>query len=94
MTIILLRIWPALIPLLLYLLWYDMQRRKAVREGQQPRRFKEGPVAITVIASLILAVAGLFWYGSALQSRNNVAYEPARIIDGQIVRGALTDKQK
>lgn len=83
------RFWPVLIPILAYLLWHEVRRRKARKAGETPARIHEGPWLLTLGASLVIAVACVFGFALTTDSRTDVSYEPAHIIDGQVVKGHL-----
>ena len=88
LRLLLLRFWPALIPLALYLIWHELRKRKSRRMGQEPARMVEGPWLWAVSAALMIAVGMMLFYGFTAERRTDVAYEPPQVNEqGDIVRG-------
>lgn len=92
MTAILIRFWPVLIPLVIYIIWHDSQRRKALKAGETPKRMKEGPWQLMLLSTVVLAVGCMVWFLLTTESHTNMAYQPAQIIDGKLVHGTMTEK--
>lgn len=64
MTFLLLRFWPALLPMLVYWLWLKRIGRKATIEGKPTLQFRDGPWYWAVIASLLTAMGCFIFLGS------------------------------
>jgi hypothetical protein len=86
------RLWPALIPLLLYVLWHVWRARKYREQGLEAPKLKDGPWMATLLIMLGLAALCLIVLGVLAPKRNHVAYEPARIENGKIVKGHLDEQ--
>jgi len=56
MALFLFRFFPVLLPLIFYLAWLAVARRKARKAGQSLPRFRDGNVYWLVMASLGMAV--------------------------------------
>lgn len=84
MGLFLFRFWPALIPFLLYVLWFIVVRHKAVMAGKEPPRFRDGPMYWMVIATLL--VAGLCFVALGMsQSGVKGKYIPAHMENGKLI---------
>lgn len=86
MRLILLKAWPALIPIILYVLWLGYRRRKARQNGEALPGFFSGPWALTFAASLALLATSLIFYGLQQPSDSGTSYRPAELIDGQLIK--------
>lgn len=83
-------IWPAAIPIALFLLWYAWQYRRAKKEPQKAMpTFKQSPWFITLIATIIIAIVSLF---AIVLSEEGVKgeYKPATFEDGTLNDGKIT----
>lgn len=89
---ILLLIWPAAIPLVLFLLWYAWAHRRAKKQPDAVAPiFKESPWKITLMSSVAIAIACLF---VIVLSEEGVKgdYVPAVISEGTLQDGRITPK--
>jgi hypothetical protein len=87
LRLLLIRLWPALIPIALYLLWVFVLRKEKVRH-----KLTEGPLFWTLVTSVLLAVGMLFWYGINEQGNWSGTYVPPQgggagreLVPGQVV---------
>ncbi len=81
------RFWPVLLPIILYLVWHELRKKKAKKQGQPPAEIHEGPWLAALLASLVIAIGCVLWFALTTESHNNVSYHPAYIEDGKIIRG-------
>lgn len=89
LKLLVVRFWPVLLPILIYLLWLVLARRKAHKKGDPLPTFFDGPWIWTVVATLALAIGGFVFLG-ALSTKDNSTegrYVPAKVIDGKIIPG-------
>ena len=86
---LLFRAWPALIPVILYLLWIAYRRRKAKQNGHAPVRWRDGPWIAALAASV--AILALCFLTLGMQSKPNAGrdYQPMEYIDGELKPGSL-----
>lgn len=92
LTAILARFWPVLIPIVVYLIWHDSQRRKALKTGDVPRKLNEGPWLLSLGATVLIAIGCIAWFGVSTPSNTNVGYSPAHMVDGKLVKGKMIEK--
>ena len=59
----LMRFWPALLPIILYTIWWFLICRNARKTGTKLPRFSDGPLYSVVVASLLLGVACFVYMG-------------------------------
>lgn len=90
---LLLRLWPALIPLILYALWYVYKRHHAKKTGETIH-LTDGPWMVTLFSALVLAALSFIILGMSRTLHDEpLYYHPAQVIDGKIVDGRI-DSQK
>ncbi|MCH2546962.1 MAG: hypothetical protein MK052_05080 [Alphaproteobacteria bacterium] len=86
LKLLVVRFWPVFIPVLLYLLWLYLARRKADKNGEKKPTFFEGPWLWTLVATLALAVGAFMILGAVSNDGNTSGkYVPARVVDGEII---------
>lgn len=83
---IIFRLWPALIPLLIYWLWYRVAVRRALKAGLPKPRFRDGPLFWAILASLAVAAACFLWLGAQLESHKG-DYVPPHMENGRVTPG-------
>lgn len=88
MGLFLLRFWPVLIPLLIYIVWMFSVRRRAKKMGEKPPHFRDGPLFWVVVSSLLIAVVMFVWIGLS-HPQNRGDYVPPHMENGRIVPGAI-----
>lgn len=86
MSLFLLRFWPVLLPLLVYLWWLQVVRRKAIKAGLPPLAFRDGPWFWVVVASLVVGVTLLMVMGLS-NKRLTGNYIPPYVNNGKIIEG-------
>jgi hypothetical protein len=86
--LLLLRLWPALLPLLVYWIWLRHIGRKATINGKPALRFRDGPWYWAVLASLLIAVVSFAILGLT-QPAEKGAYTPPHMENGNIVPGQV-----
>ncbi|HLI13039.1 MAG TPA: DUF6111 family protein [Alphaproteobacteria bacterium] len=78
---------PLILPTVAYALWLHWRRRRAAIIGARMPAWQEGrwfwPIIAGVALTAVVFVAAALWGGYAPDTR----YEPARVINGQIVPG-------
>ncbi len=85
---ILIKFWPAFIPIALYLLWYANQKRK-VRHTDIIVTITDGPWFITIIATMMLIIASFLWAGLVDSKTGPAEYYPAILHNGEIIEGEI-----
>lgn len=89
MISMLIKFWPALIPVTLYVIWMIWRRRKAVRLGAVPPSWFDGNGLWVACASLITMVACFVWLALHSPINTDPHYQPARFKDGKLIDGTL-----
>lgn len=86
---LLIRLWPVLIPLALFFLWYAYKRWRFRTTGERVY-LADGPWKITVIAMLVFGVFG--FVGIRLLEGNSgpATYEPPHMVNGEVVQGEIS----
>jgi len=87
--ILLTRVLPFLLPLLAYLAWWYLARRKALAQGSAKPGIQEGPWALAIATALMLAVLGLIVFGAMRGEEPGGVYVPPAYKDGRIVPGHI-----
>lgn len=85
MLIFLLRIWPAFIPIMLYLVWHAYRRRKAIKTGEPKPALLSGPWQLTLLAALLMYGASLFYIALSAPKSGAVSYQPKKFKDGKLI---------
>ncbi len=77
MALFLFRFYPVLLPLLLYWVWLFIVRRRARKKGEPLPRFRDGPLFLLIISSLVVAILCFLVLGfSVIGKESNVSYTP------------------
>lgn len=88
LKILVVRFWPVLLPILVYLAWLSYARRKAGHAETPKPGFFDGPWHWAVGAALLMAVGSMVLLGLAVEEQTTEGrYVPARVVDGEIVPG-------
>lgn len=76
--------WPALIPLILYTLWYLWAKRR-IEEGQNPLKWTDGPLiyAVMLTMGIVLLCFGFLIYANTAKTGEH--YVPAHIENDKLV---------
>jgi hypothetical protein len=85
---IIFRLWPAFLPLLVYIIWHRLKVRQAKKDGLPPPHFRDGPIYWVVLACLGLAAASFIFFGAEMEERKGV-YVPPMMRDGKLVPGHI-----
>ncbi len=81
MALFLFRFYPVLLPLLLYLIWYYILRGRALKKGEVPPRFRDGPIFGLLMVSLSIAVLCFLMLGFSIASVDSKGgYEPTHML--------------
>jgi len=88
MGLFILRFWPVLIPLLVYVIWMISVRNRAKKIGATLPRFRDGPWFWAVVASLLVAVVMFLWIGLN-HPENRGDYVPPHMENGKLVPGKI-----
>lgn len=89
MVLFLLRVWPAFIPIILYLVWHAYRKRKAIKAGDPKPALLSGPWQLTLLAALLLYGASLFYLALSAPKSGAVSYQPKQFKDGKLIREEL-----
>jgi hypothetical protein len=92
MGLFLLRFWPVLIPLLIYLFWLTHVGWKAKKAGNTPPHFRDGPWYWVVLASLLIGIGCLVVLGASAEGTKG-PYVPPHMKDGQLIPGQVGSGQ-
>lgn len=86
---ILLLVVPLLVPVTLYMLWFDQATRRARAAGREPPGLGDVPWITLAIAGAVLAgiSLGAWRYGGGAPA--NLRYQPPKFIDGAVVPGGV-----
>lgn len=87
--IIMFRLWPAFIPLIVYVLWMLYRRRKAKRDDSIPPAFRDGPWVWAVGASLLIAMLCFISLGLSTPHNSGTSYQPTQLKDGKLIKGGF-----
>lgn len=88
MGLFLLRLWPVLIPLFVYLVWMRRVRNKARAAGGPIPHFGQGPWFWALVASLTIGILLFLSFGLS-HERNTGAYVPPHMENGKIIPGEV-----
>jgi hypothetical protein len=86
LRLLLFRLWPALIPIILYVLWMRWRNHTARKNGLAEMRLREGPWVIAVLCSMAIGALMLVLVGLE-GDKVGTNYQPPRLVDGKIVEG-------
>lgn len=89
MLLFLLRVWPALVPIGLYLLWLSYLRRKAKKANEPLPALLSGPWLVTIAAALALMAASLFYIGLSAPKNAGISYQPKQFKNGKLIEEEL-----
>jgi len=85
---------PILLPLAVYIAYMWWLRRRALTTGDTALPgWLEGPWYWFAVSGLVLAGAGVLVLGLLGQTGQKAGYEPARMIEGEIVPGRFGDQR-
>lgn len=82
------RLWIVLLPLILYCIVMQARRKKAQKEGRPVPGFREGPLGLTVLASIVLLIASFVLMALGSHSTGS-EYSPPRLENGNVVSGTI-----
>lgn len=85
------RLWPAWIPILLYVGWFLWRTRKHAKEGLEKPKITDGPWRMTLLAAMLLAAGSLLLWG-LMEPAQQGGYTPAHMENGKLIRGQVDDK--
>lgn len=92
-SMFLLRMWPALIPLIFYLLWLSRKKKKHAAAGEAlPPDVFHGPLFWTVVASILLMLASFLLYGAMMPAQHGTYVPPH--YDGKTLSPAHIDPEQ
>ncbi|MEZ5690070.1 MAG: hypothetical protein R3D71_00200 [Rickettsiales bacterium] len=89
MALFLFRFYPVLLPLLIYYIWLYFMRRKARKNGDKIPQFRDGPVFLLLISSLVIAILCFLFIAFSTEGKKGNYIPPHMegdsLIPGQIV---------
>lgn len=85
----LIKFWPALIPVALYVVWMLWRRRKARKSGTLPPSWTDGRGLWVACVSLLTIVGCFVWFALQSESNSGEHYQPARLENGTLIDGTL-----
>ena len=84
---IVMMLWPALVPMLVYVVWCVV-RYRSKQAGHEVPPLK-GPLFAAVVASIALAVLSFVVLGLGQEANDGKQYHPARYENGVLVPGGF-----
>lgn len=85
---VLLYLWPALLPLLLFFIWHHWRAQKARKNDEPSPLLKDGPWFMITLLSIIIAIICLFMFGLS-QEHTKGDYVPAQMQNNTLNPGKL-----
>ncbi len=82
--LLLLRLWPALIPLLLYLMWLYYRKRQAAKGIETPPELLRGVRFWMLVASFVLLVISFLILDFTRPAHREGKYVPPKYEDGKL----------
>jgi hypothetical protein len=92
MGLFLFRFWPVIIPLVLYMLWLRSTQKRAVKNGEEPPHFRDGPLYWLAFATLGMGVLCFFWLGVTIDNTKG-EYVPPHVENGVMVPGKIKERE-
>ena len=89
---LIIRFWPVLLPLTIYVIWFLLAKRKAEKAGEELPKFTEGPWFWILISSLLIAIACFVLWWVETPSQDGV-YVPAHMENGQLIHGKIVPEK-
>ncbi len=89
MTLLFIRLWPALVPIFMYMLWHRRRKQRHLTEGSPVPAFFDGPWISTCIAALGIATVILLFWGFTKPRNGSMVYTPAHMENGSLIKGAM-----
>ena len=90
---LLIKFWPALIPIGLFVLWRIFTRKKRKAEEEWPH-WDEKLLMWTLVATLLVAIITISVYVLSQESNIDSKYVPPHYEDGEIVPGKMIPAEK
>lgn len=84
MALFLFRFYPVFIPLIVYLLWLFIVRRKARKQDKPLPSFYDGKVYWVVISSLLIGIVCFLWLAFSIDG-NKGKYIPSHFENGKMI---------
>lgn len=84
LRLIFVELWPAFIPLALYLLWQLRRRHAARKQGLARPHLLDGPWVWALMLSLAGAIIGFFILGMSNPHNSGTHYQPTEFINGTL----------
>lgn len=85
---VLIQLWPALLPALLFLVWHWKQVHKAKRNDEISPLLKDGPWFVITLSTITIAVGCFFAFGLS-QEHTKGEYVPATLQNGTLKDGSI-----
>ncbi len=86
---LLVRILPLLVPVILFLVWYYMARRRAGKTGGPQPTWQQAPWGWIAFSGLLVLVIGLVSFRLSIGESPEGTYVPPRLEDGQVIPGHM-----
>lgn len=80
------RFWPALLPLVIYIIWHRLAVRRAKKAGKPVPHFRDGPIYWMVMSCLVIAVLCFALLGFDMEAQRG-DYVPPSLQNGMVVPG-------
>lgn len=94
LKILITRFWPVLLPLVIYLAWLALARRKAGKAGEQKPGFFDGPWWLPTVASILLAIAAFIWLGLSTEPQKGEYIPSHQGANGEVIPGRIVPEVK
>jgi hypothetical protein len=83
------KVLPLVLPILIYLAWWRLMRRRAVAQGQEAPELKDAPWTWLFAAGFVLLIITLFVLGLTWGEEPGGTYVPPVLEGGIIVPGHI-----
>ena len=84
---LLVRILPFLVPVILFVVWYYLARRRAGKAGLAPPSWREAPWGWIAGSGLLVLALGLAFFRFSTGASPDGTYVPPKYEDGRIIPG-------
>ncbi len=87
LKLILLKLWPALIPLGFYLIWVLILSRRVGDGRRIAEHVRRSMLFWAIMASIVLLIGSFVFWGFTQQENKAGTYVPPTVVDGELVPG-------
>jgi len=91
MVKLLIKIWPALIPIVICAVWYFFIHKR--KKGDRLREWEVRLWTWVAISSVVIAIITMLFFALTVESNKDMEYFPSRLEDGKLVKGHMEPKK-